>query len=129
METKQTQLKKFEDDVESKNQKNTKLESSVKTLSGEMIKANEIIKKLQNEVKSYHSKLKLRTQVSSEQEKLLSEKGRQLDEVRKDEENLKVRLEKKEMDIKKMKDSIDNLEEKLSKSTEQNKTNENGKFI
>ncbi len=50
--------RKADDEIEKKQKQIRKYEMSLKKLSEEFTKANEIIHKLQNEVKSYHSKVK-----------------------------------------------------------------------
>ena len=49
--------RKTDDEIEKKQKQIRKYEMSLKKLSEEFTKANEIIHKLQNEVKSYHSKV------------------------------------------------------------------------
>lgn len=41
----------------------SKLEASIKTMSEELVKGNEIIKKLQAEIKTYHTKVRKQLQL------------------------------------------------------------------
>ena len=49
--------KRLEDEVEKKQKNVRRLEISLKKLTEELAKGNEIIQKLQNDVKSYHEKV------------------------------------------------------------------------
>ena len=63
LESEQEQKRKMTEDADRKERQVAKLELSVKTLSEELVKGNEIIKKLQSDIRNYHTKLKLRNQV------------------------------------------------------------------
>lgn len=76
-----------------------KLERSVKTLTDELGKGNEIIKKLQAEVRSYHAKVKLRTQIAAEQERVISEKDAEIGKVREALKEAKELLRHKEEEV------------------------------
>ena len=47
----------MEEELERRQRQITKLEMSVKTLTEELVKGNEIIKKLQGEIRNYHTKV------------------------------------------------------------------------
>ena len=49
--------KKCEEEASERKRHVGKLESSIKTVSSELIKANEIIQKLQGEIRTYHTKV------------------------------------------------------------------------
>ena len=57
-------------------------EKAVKTVTEELMKANEIIGKLQAEVKTQQGKVRLRSSIAGEQEKLLGEKDKELGAIR-----------------------------------------------
>ena len=59
-----------------------KRETTIKKLSGEILKANEIISKLQEGVRQEQDKTKLRGHIAQEQEKLLFDRDRELGECR-----------------------------------------------
>lgn len=48
---------RLEEELEYKQKENYKLENKVKAMSDELMKGNEIIKKLQGEIKNYHAKV------------------------------------------------------------------------
>ena len=48
---------RLEEELEHKQKDNYKLENKVKAMSDELMKGNEIIKKLQGEIKNYHTKV------------------------------------------------------------------------
>lgn len=68
--------------VEEKTKLVERRERAVKTITEELIKANEIIGKLQAEVKAQQGKVRLRSSIAGEQEKVLEVKERELGEVR-----------------------------------------------
>ena len=49
--------RRYEDDLEAQRRENTKLSGKMKAMSEELMKGNEIIKKLQAEIKNYHGKV------------------------------------------------------------------------
>ena len=59
-----------------------KRETTIKKLSGEILKANEIIAKLQEGVRQEQGKTKLRGHIAQEQERLLSDRDKELGECR-----------------------------------------------
>ena len=48
---------KTEEEVEKRKRHIVKLEASIKKMSEELLKGNEIIKKLQNDIRNYHAKV------------------------------------------------------------------------
>ena len=53
-------------------------ETAVRSVTEELLKANEIIGKLQDQLKQEQNKSKLRGRIAAEQEKLLSDKDKDL---------------------------------------------------
>lgn len=49
--------RRYEDDLESQKKEINKLTNKMKAMSEELMKGNEIIKKLQGEIKNYHGKV------------------------------------------------------------------------
>ncbi len=49
--------RKYEDEIESKKRHAAKLESSIRKMSDDLAKGNEIIQKLQGQIKNYHTKV------------------------------------------------------------------------
>ncbi|KAK2149873.1 hypothetical protein LSH36_433g02018 [Paralvinella palmiformis] len=70
-------------------------------------------------------KLKLRTQVTAEQEKLLIEKNKEMEEIRKELESTKRQLQQKEDENHKLNKSLEDTMAKLEESKQLLKTNEN----
>ncbi|ODM96961.1 Spindle assembly abnormal protein 6 [Orchesella cincta] len=58
-----------------------KLKSVNKSVSSELIKANEIIKKLQDDIRSLHTKNKLQGQITLEQERIISDRDKQIHQL------------------------------------------------
>ena len=49
--------RRYEDDLDDKKKENNKLNNKMKAMSEELMKGNDIIKKLQGEIKNYHGKV------------------------------------------------------------------------
>jgi len=102
-----------------------KRETTIKKLSGEILKANEIIVKLQDGLRQEQGKVKLRGQIATEQEKLLGDRDRELEECR---DQLRISKEKmnglnaKVTELDRMVSEKDNKIEELEQRI---KTNEN----
>ncbi|MGH0158959.1 UNVERIFIED_CONTAM: hypothetical protein FKN15_036652 [Acipenser sinensis] len=103
-----------------------KLEATVQSLSEELIKANEIIKKLQGDVTILGGKLKLKNTVTIQQEKLLSEKEEQLKKEQKELHDVQQALRLKEEVASKLQEQLEATVQKLEESKQLLKTNENG---
>lgn len=102
-----------------------KLEATVKSLSTELLKANEIIKKLQGEIKTLVGKLKLKNTVTVQQEKLLTEKEQQIQCEQKVLQDTRQSLQLKEEEIIKLQEVVEATTQKLEESKQLLKTNEN----
>ncbi|KAF6017422.1 SASS6 [Bugula neritina] len=92
LHSEQAQKKLLEEELSVNKSRVTHLELSIKTLSDEIVKANEIIRKLQHDSKSVHSKLKLRSQIALKQEEVLKEKEKQVKPNSENCKNLKLGL-------------------------------------
>jgi len=75
----------------------------VKSLSEEVQKGNEIIKRLQTNLKNSDAKLKLRNQIAQEQEKTLHEKSDALDNAKEELKIVREDLEKRSVELEKCK--------------------------
>ncbi|KAM4722876.1 spindle assembly abnormal protein 6 homolog [Rhinophrynus dorsalis] len=102
-----------------------KLEATIKSLSAELLKANDIIKKLQGDLRSLMGKLKLKNTVTVQQEKLLAEKEKQIQEDQRQLQESRQCLRLKEDECNKLQEQLRQTEEKLAESKELLKTNEN----
>ena len=102
-----------------------KRENTIKKLSGEILKANEIIAKLQDGLKQEQGKVKLRGQIATEQEKLLGDRDKELGECRdqlKETKELLDNVNKKMFDMEKL---VTDRENKIDELEKVIKTNEN----
>ncbi|XP_032243131.2 spindle assembly abnormal protein 6 homolog [Nematostella vectensis] len=125
LESSNDQKKKQEDTLNHRIQEIKKLENTVSTISAEVVKGNEIIHKLQTQLRNFKSEIKLKNVLTKQQEKLLGEKEtvikRQTQELETTTENLK----QKEEEVKKLNESLESTMAKLEESKELLKTNEN----
>ncbi|XP_072500205.1 spindle assembly abnormal protein 6 homolog isoform X1 [Notamacropus eugenii] len=101
-----------------------KLETTIKSLSAELLKANEIIKKLQGDVKTLMSKLKLKNTVTIQQEKLLAEKEEKLKKEQKEVQDIGIALRDKEQEVNKLQEQLEVTVQKLEESKQLLKNNE-----
>lgn len=101
-----------------------KLEATIKSLSAELLKANEIIKKLQGDLKTLMGKLKLKNTVTIQQEKLLAEKEEKLQKEHKELEELGQSLRVKEQEVCKLQEQLEATVQKLEESKQLLKNNE-----
>ncbi|XP_019334597.1 spindle assembly abnormal protein 6 homolog isoform X5 [Alligator mississippiensis] len=115
----------LEENTEKKQIHIGKLEATIKSLSAELLKANEIIKKLQGDLKTLMSKLKLKNTVTIQQEKLLAEKEEKLQKERRDLQETGQSLRTKEQEICKLQEQLESTVQKLEESKQLLKTNEN----
>ncbi|XP_059197512.1 spindle assembly abnormal protein 6 homolog [Centropristis striata] len=125
LEATQQQKDSVEENAESKEVQNKKLESTVKSLSEELIKANGIIKKLQGEVRGLVGKIKVKNTVTVSQEKVLQDTTEKLQSVEKDLHTAQQQLVTKEEQVSKLKEQLETTVQKLNESREVLKTNEN----
>ncbi|KAF7260076.1 Spindle assembly abnormal protein 6, partial [Paragonimus skrjabini miyazakii] len=102
-----------------------KLQTTIAKDSDEVKKANEIIKHLQADVKTQHTKAKLRGQVAAEQERLLSTKEAELHERQNEVDRLKGELKEATDSTVRLNHQIDQLSSELAEAQKTIKTNEN----
>lgn len=121
----QDQKRKYEEELDGRVKEKQRLENKVKAMSEELMKGNEIIKKLQGEIKNYHAKIKLRNQIATEQEKLLGDKDHELEKLRQDLATTKNSLKSTEEENKKLNENLETTIKKLEESKQLLKTNEN----
>lgn len=101
-----------------------KLEATIKSLSTELLKANEIIKKLQGDLKTLMGKLKLKNTVTIQQEKLLAEKEEKLQKEQKELQDVGQSLRIKEQEVCKLQEQLEATVQKLEESKQLLKNNE-----
>ncbi|XP_044156980.1 spindle assembly abnormal protein 6 homolog [Bufo gargarizans] len=102
-----------------------KLEATIKSLSAELLKANDIIKKLQGDLKTLMGKLKLKNAVTVQQEKLIAEKEKLIQEGQRKMHDVQHSLRLKEEEAEKLQEQLQQTDKKLEESKELLKTNEN----
>ncbi|XP_009645804.2 spindle assembly abnormal protein 6 homolog [Egretta garzetta] len=115
----------LEESTEKKQSHIEKLETTIKSLSAELLKANEIIKKLQGDLKTLMSKLKLKNTVTIQQEKLLAEKEERLQKEQRESQEMGQSLRMKEQEVCKLQEQLETTIQKLEESKQLLKTNEN----
>ncbi|OXB66166.1 hypothetical protein ASZ78_012965 [Callipepla squamata] len=115
----------LEENTEKKLSHIEKLETTIKSLSAELLKANEIIKKLQGDLKTLMSKLKLKNTVTIQQEKLLAEKEERLQKGQRELQEAGQALRTKEQEVCKLQEQLETTIQKLEESKQLLKTNEN----
>ncbi|XP_028918495.1 spindle assembly abnormal protein 6 homolog isoform X1 [Ornithorhynchus anatinus] len=124
-DTMQEQKVALEESAEKKQVQLGKLEATIKSLSTELLKANEIIKKLQGDLKTLVGKLKLKNSVTIQQEKLLAEKEEKLQKEQKELQDVGQSLRNKEQEVCKLREQLEASVQKLEESKQLLKTNEN----
>ncbi|RLW05896.1 hypothetical protein DV515_00004964 [Chloebia gouldiae] len=115
----------LEESTEEKQRHIEKLEKTIKSLSAELLKANEIIKKLQGDLKTLMTKLKLKNTVTIQQEKLLAEKEEKLQKEQRESQEMGQSLRMKEQEVGKLREQLESTIQKLEESKQLLKTNEN----
>ncbi|KAM3914308.1 spindle assembly abnormal protein 6 homolog [Leptodactylus fuscus] len=121
----QEQKAVLETSAEKKQVQIGKLEATIKSLSAELLKANDIIKKLQGDLKTLMGKLKLKNAVTVQQEKLIAEKDKSIQEGQRKMVEVQQSLRMKEEEAEKLQEQLQQTEKKLEESKELLKTNEN----
>ncbi|XP_033120832.1 spindle assembly abnormal protein 6 homolog [Anneissia japonica] len=109
---------------QSKNRIN-KLESTLKSTSQQVHKGNDIIRKLQGELKTCMAKVKLKNTVTTNQEKVLQEKSQELAKCQEELKEVHFKLKQLESENKTISESYESAKKKLEESRELLKTNEN----
>lgn len=121
----QEEKRKLEENCDKKQFQISKQSASIKTLSEDLIKGNEIIRKLQAEMHNNHAKLKLRSQISMKQEEVLAEKEDEIKRLKDELNVIKDNLKEKESENLKFASDFEETKQKLEETQKQIKTNEN----
>ncbi|KAL2089292.1 hypothetical protein ACEWY4_013980 [Coilia grayii] len=125
LEATQQQKTSMEGSAENKQLQIQKLETTVKSLSEELIKANSIIKRLQGDVKALVAKMKVKNTVMVSQEKRLQETSDTLTHTHTQLQHTQQQLQQQNQEVCKLKEQLEVTVEKLDESREVLKTNEN----
>lgn len=102
----------------------TKRENAVKNVSQELLKANEVIRKLQDQNRKENHKIKLGCQIVQEQEKVLTDKELELENTRKQLKEKSELIDSKEESIKDLEVQLEQIRENADEMTKKLKTNE-----
>ncbi|XP_075473202.1 spindle assembly abnormal protein 6 homolog isoform X2 [Ascaphus truei] len=121
----QEQKVALEVSAEKKHVRVGKLEATIKSLSAELLKANEIIKKLQGDLRGLMSRLKLKNTVTVQQEKLLAEREKLIQEEQRELQDARQSLRLREEEAGKLRNQLDATAQKLEESKQLLMTNEN----
>ena len=105
-----------EDTIKSLKANNNKLESKLQLSIKEINKANDIIQRLQNEIKNQKSKYKSTKNELNTQEQLINQKQMLLDEQNRTIKEMKRENESKDQEILGLKNQINNYNNKLSEN-------------
>ena len=114
VETLTKQREAYEDTIKSLKATNAKLEDKLQTSINEINKGNDIIQKLQGEIKNQKSKLKALKQALASQEQVTNQKQLVLDEQMRTINDLKRESETKEREISSLKTQVTNYSMKLN---------------
>ncbi|XP_063056135.1 spindle assembly abnormal protein 6 homolog [Engraulis encrasicolus] len=125
LEAAQQQKVSVEGNAESKQHQIDKLETTVKSLSEELIKANSIIKRLHGDVKALMAKMKVKNSVMVSQEKHLQETQDKLTHTQTQLSHSQTQLQQRDQEVFKLKEQLEATVQKLDESREVLKTNEN----
>jgi len=112
-------------EVEEKIKLVEKRENAVRSVTGELMKANEIIRKLQEAMKQEQGKSKLRGQIATEQERLLVEREKELGECRVQLKEGKDSMSKFHTKVEKINNLLLEKDSKIEELEKVIKTNEN----
>ncbi|KAJ3282753.1 hypothetical protein HK104_010735, partial [Borealophlyctis nickersoniae] len=104
---------KIEDALDLYKTQNARLEESMKKATEEINKGNDIIRRLQADLKASKSKAKLKNVVTMQQEKLLDERAVAIDALQKEINEIKEALGKKEAECEECKSRIEALEKRI----------------
>jgi spindle assembly abnormal protein 6 len=105
------------------------LEQQLSLSANEINKANEIIMKLQSDLKSNKSKLKLKNVVTIQQEKLIDEKQSFIDASQKEQAELKELLARRDGEVDTLRKDNDRLKAQIEEGKKVIAENNNGKRV
>ncbi|CAB4063897.1 SAS-6 [Lepeophtheirus salmonis] len=102
----------------------SKRENAVRSVTQELMKANEIIKKFQEQARSQHQKVQLGSNVVQEQERLLSEKETELESIRTQLKSIKEKQNSMELQSQEFELNDNEKNRRIEELDKQIKTNE-----
>ncbi|XP_047141307.1 spindle assembly abnormal protein 6 homolog isoform X1 [Hydra vulgaris] len=124
-ETSAEQKRRLEIDLEEKSNAVLQLDATIQSVSKEVMKGNEIIQKLQTELKATKSRMKMINVVMTKQERLIEEKDIIVSQKEKELKDFDLQLCAVKEENKVMKKKFEETNQKLNESQEELKNNEN----
>ncbi|KAG5462758.1 MAG: hypothetical protein BJ554DRAFT_3651 [Olpidium bornovanus] len=118
---------KLEDSLNLYKTQNARLEETMRKATEEISKGNEIIQRLQVELRSCKSKIKLKNMVTLQQEKLLDERAHTLETQQKEIAGLQEAAAKRGEELEAARKRIDELQNRLDDSKRVIEENANGR--
>ncbi|KAG8039055.1 hypothetical protein G9C98_003362 [Cotesia typhae] len=125
LKTSKEQKQQLEEMLAQKENQVQRKQNALKNVSDEVIKANDIIKKLQNDLESTKTKLKLRTGIALEQERLLDAKQKELGEMQSKLDKLTKELKATKTELDSSKDQLKIMQSQLEDKEKTIKNNDN----
>ncbi|CAG5093737.1 Similar to SASS6: Spindle assembly abnormal protein 6 homolog (Gallus gallus) [Cotesia congregata] len=125
LKTSKEQKQQLEEMLAQKENQVQRKQNALKNVSDEVIKANDIIKKLQNDLESTKTKLKLRTGIALEQERLLDAKQKELCEMQSKLDELTKELKATKTELDSSKDQLKIMQSQLEDKEKIIKNNDN----
>ncbi|KAH0545771.1 spindle assembly abnormal protein 6 homolog isoform X1 [Cotesia glomerata] len=125
LKTSKEQKQQLEEMLAQKENQVQRKQNALKNVSDEVIKANDIIKKLQNDLESTKTKLKLRTGIALEQERLLDAKQKELGEMQSKLDELTKELKATKTELDSSKDQLKIIQSQLEDKEKTIKNNDN----
>ncbi|EGF78297.1 hypothetical protein BATDEDRAFT_90789 [Batrachochytrium dendrobatidis JAM81] len=107
------QKAKLEESLDVYKTQNVRFEEGMKKSRDEITKGNEIIRKLQTELKATKTKLKLKNVVTLQQEQLVTERGNTIESFQKEIASTKEMLSKKNEETSTLREKIEDLTKKI----------------
>ena len=102
------------------------MQENIKALREDVNKGNDIIRKLQTDVQSYKSKLKMKNVVTLQQEKLLEERSELLEVHKQETLDLREKNNLLSLEVESLKESEKGLNSKLEELKKTNADNSQG---
>lgn len=129
LKTGKEQKQHLEDLLAERDSQLQRKQNSLRNLSDELVKANEILSNLQKELTATKTKLKLRTSIALEQEKLLDSKQKEVGQLETKMEGLIRDARDAKNEVDNLKEQIKTLQHQLEEKEKVIKNNDNGKLI
>jgi spindle assembly abnormal protein 6 len=115
----------LEDSYKSLKSTNNKLEDKLQASIAEINKGNEIIQKIQGDLKAYKEKMKIKQQAIKAQEQLINQKQISSEDLIKNINELKREVERKEEEVKSCKSTLDLYKLKIEEGEKKLEENSN----